>query len=107
LIHNGPMYFYLDREEDVLDEEGIKYAELWDLPYPRTITGLSFTSDEGTTKATIMNDINTFISENVARFIVGDKSFDEYDAFVDQIKSMDIDKVVEIYKDAYTRYQNR
>jgi putative aldouronate transport system substrate-binding protein len=107
LIHNGPMYFYLDREEDVLDEEGKKYITLWDLPYPRTITGLNFTSEEGTEKATIMNDINTLVSENVVKFIMGEKSFDEYDAFVEQIKAMNIDRVVQIYSDAYARYLNR
>jgi putative aldouronate transport system substrate-binding protein len=107
LIHNGPMYFYLDREEDVLDEEGKKYITLWDLPYPRTITGLSFTSDEGTEKATIMNDVNTLVSENVVKFIMGEKSFDEYDAFVEQIKAMNIDRVIQIYSDAYERYLNR
>jgi len=107
LIHNGPMFFYLDREEDVLDEEGKKYITLWDLPYPRTITGLSFTADEGTEKATIMNDINTLVSENVIKFIIGEKSFDEYDAFVNQIKSMNIERVIQIYTNAYERYLNR
>lgn len=107
LIHNGPMFFYLDREEDVLDEEGKKYVEMWDLAYPRTITGISFTSDEGTEKANIMNDINTLVSESVVKFITGTKPFSEYDAFVSQIESMNIDKVIDMYTESLSRYQNR
>ena len=42
--------------------------------------------------------------EYIAKFITGDKSLDEYDSFVEQIESMNIQGYLDIYQEAYDRY---
>ena len=52
---------------------------------------------------TVMTDL----SENLVRFITGEKPMSDWDAFTDQIKSMNIDKVAAVYEQALVRYNNR
>ena len=47
--------------------------------------------------------IQTLCMKSIAKFINGDKSMDELDAFVESIKSMNIDGYLEIQQDAYDR----
>ena len=40
-------------------------------------------------------------------FIMGKKSFDEWDAYVSQMKELGIERAIEIYQNAYDRYMKR
>ncbi len=75
----------------------------YDLPY----NYISLTSDESTEFNTIMTDINTYASENIVKFITGEKSLSDWDAYVDQLSNMGIDRAVEIMQAAYSRYLQR
>lgn len=66
--------------------------------------GVSLTAEESSEASAIYSDIGTAIAESVTAFIVGDKSLDEYDAFVETIKSMNIDGYLELQQAAYDRY---
>jgi putative aldouronate transport system substrate-binding protein len=44
------------------------------------------------------------ISETIPQFITGQKPMTEYDAFVEQLKSMNIDRCIEIQQAALDRY---
>jgi len=72
--------------------------------YPLTV---SMTPDEGAEFAAIMSDIETYRDENAIRYILGTESFDNYDKFVQTIKSMNIDRAIEIRQAAYDRLQDR
>jgi putative aldouronate transport system substrate-binding protein len=65
------------------------------------------TADEASEYATIMNDIETYRSEMVINFILGLEPLDNYDTFVDTIRSMNIDRAIEIYQAALNRYNAR
>lgn len=52
----------------------------------------------------ISADLDTYIKENRALFITGKRSFDEWDAFVKGLESMRVDRYMEIYQNALTRY---
>jgi putative aldouronate transport system substrate-binding protein len=54
-----------------------------------------------------MGDIQTFVSESVLAFINGTKSFDEYDAFIQQVKDMGVEEAVQIKQAALDRYNAR
>lgn len=69
--------------------------------------GVEETSEEGSQQAQIMADINTYVKENVPKFIVGAQSMDKWDSFVSQIKNMNIDKAISIEQAAYDRYKKR
>ncbi len=46
----------------------------------------------------ILNPVRTFIEESVYEFVKGDRSFDEWDAFVEEVNSYgDIDWILELY----------
>ena len=57
----------------------------------------------------IMTDINTFISEQKAKFLTGELSFEngDWETFVDQVRGMGIEEAVQLKQDAYDRYISR
>ena len=67
---------------------------------PSTVT---LSADENTRAANIYSDIETICLEAIAKFITGEKSLDEYDAFVESIKSAGIDDYLAIQQGAYDR----
>jgi len=106
---DGPFYRYCAREYEAISEnelrcgvEWMKGDGLYNLP-----SNLTFTTDEGTTKANIMSDIRTFVAENQVKFITGQKPLSEFDDFIEQVKRMGILEVVEMYERALERYNNR
>ena len=81
--------------------------EIWsyNVEYDYTIpNAVAMTADEGSEYSTIYADIDTFVSENLSKFMTGDKSFDEWDSFIDQVYDMGIEDCIEIYQAAYDRY---
>lgn len=65
------------------------------------------TTDEASEMATITNNVNTYRDTMVLKFITGTESFDNYDKFLNQIKSLKIDRALEIQQSAYERYLGR
>ncbi len=65
------------------------------------------TTDEATEFTNIMNDIKTYIKEEQVKFIMGTRSMDTFDDFINQIKSMKIDRAIEIKQGALDRFFNR
>ncbi len=53
----------------------------------------------------IFTDIKAYLNENIAAFITGDRSLDEWDDYVATIKGMNLDGYMEIYKTLYERYK--
>ena len=64
---------------------------------------VSLSAEENTEATNIYSDIQTLCMESIAKFISGDKPMDEYDAFVESIKSMNIEGFLAIYQGAYDR----
>lgn len=61
--------------------------------------------DEKTEYANIYSDIETYIDEAVSKYIIGQNSFDTYDTdFISMLESMDIQRCIELYQQAYDRY---
>lgn len=69
----------------------------------------SFTADEGNRYSNLMADINIFVQEKTVGFITGSTALtkEAFEEFKSQIKSMGIDKAIEIQQDALSRYLNR
>lgn len=62
------------------------------------------TQEESDLISTKMTDIQTYQQEMFYKFILGDESLDNYDAFVEQLKSMGIDEVVAVKQAQYDRF---
>lgn len=65
------------------------------------------TEDEAGEYASIMNAVDTYKAEMAANFILGQESFDNYDKFVNQLKSLNIERAIEINQKGYERYGKR
>ena len=53
----------------------------------------------------IMSDIETFMDEMTVAYVTGTANFDTFEAdFVEKLKSMDIERCIEIYQEAYDAY---
>ena len=70
-------------------------------------TSMALSADDSTEAANIYSDIQTLCMESIAKFITGDKSLDEFDDFVQQIKDMGIEDYLEIYQNCYDEYMAR
>ena len=69
---------------------------------------ITLTAEESAEISTIQTDLDTFVEENIAHFIAGDTPLTEFDSFVDSIYSQfDMDKLTDVYTDAYQRYMAR
>ena len=62
-----------------------------------------FLSVEDTARA---SDLSTVISDYVkaetAKFIVGTRSLDEFDAYQEELKALNIEEYIELYREAYS-----
>lgn len=49
-------------------------------------------------------DIETYMDEWVVKFILGETSLDEFDTYVEGMKSLNVERCIELYQQAYDRY---
>jgi len=68
---------------------------------------VTLTPDEGNEYASIMNDINTFVNEQVDKFVMGIEPMDKFDGFIATMKDMGIERAIVIQQAAYDRYLKR
>ena len=71
------------------------------------IPHISFNQDENDIISDIWLDIDTYVQESTTAFILGRKSIDEFDDYVQTLKNMGIDKVIATRQSAYERYLSR
>lgn len=65
---------------------------------------LSLNTAESEVVALYATDLATYISEEVPKFVTGDRSFTEWDAFVSACEGMHVEELLEAYQGAYDRY---
>ena len=61
-------------------------------------------SDDNKRVADLSTVINDYVTKEIPKFIVGERSMDEYDAYMEELKSLGIEEYIEIYKNAYAPY---
>lgn len=74
-----------------------------DLILPR----YTLTKDESDRVAKILNNVNTYVSENAIKMVVGEKSLEDFDVFVEEIENMGIKEAIDAITEAVERYNNR
>ena len=76
------------------------------LDYSRALPSTEMLNmEEKAEYASIYSDVETFLKEAIAKYIIGDYSFDSYDTdFVGKLESMNVERCVELYQQAYDRY---
>ena len=71
------------------------------------LPAVSLTEEESETARSPLADIQTYVEENVAKFINGTRSVDEFDMFVADIEAMGIADIIDVYQTALARYNSR
>lgn len=86
----------------------IEAGELWtkgDQAYVYPSAAVMNT-DESNEFSVLYADLGTYVSEMTNRFITGQESFEDYEKFVEQIKVLEIDRMLELKQAALNRYNN-
>lgn len=68
---------------------------------------LTPTPDESSEQAKIITQVSTLLSEEFMKFVMGQKPMEEYDAFVAEMKKMNIDRAIELKQGQLDRYNKR
>ncbi|MDT9720324.1 extracellular solute-binding protein [Paenibacillus sp. ClWae2A] len=72
-----------------------------------TLPPIRLSTDEVSTSTSIMSQVNTYLNETMTAIISGQKPITEFDKMAETIKSMDIDRAIEVHQAAYDRYQSK
>lgn len=70
-------------------------------------TALTSTVEEGSEFSSLYTDIETYVQECNVKFIMGQMSLDDYDAYRDQLVKMGIERCIELKQAALDRYNAR
>ena len=91
--------------------EQVAAIEAWtiDDPFRHKLPPLTPTPEESTEMAQIIQAINTYANEMMVRFILGldPVNASTFDAYIDQIRRMGLDRAAEIQNAAYRRFLAR
>lgn len=73
--------------------------DLWVIP-----DEASLNAEDSELAAEIMADISTSVDEYLLGFITGSISLDQYDTFLENIRSMDVQTAIDLYQKTYDEY---
>ncbi|MGG6312435.1 extracellular solute-binding protein [Paenibacillus macerans] len=108
--YNGPFvqdkryaeqFFARQTQRDAIEIWKNTDAEKYQLP------SITPTPEESSEYAAIMNDINTLVDEMTIKIILGEESVDQFESYVDKMKSLRLERAIEIQGAALERYNNR
>lgn len=99
------------RELSIVPEKDQEMLSIWGSSGESYVmpSALSHTSDESKELASIYTDIQTYVNECTNKFITGvmDVNGADWDNYVSSVKSMNIDRCIEIKQAALNRYNGR
>ena len=68
------------------------------------ISKLIYTEDEMEIVNEVQQNVTSYLSDTVTRFIIGDLDIDkEWDSYIEELKAMDVEQMLEIAQTAYDR----
>jgi len=82
----------------------MKWSDDKDVDGQYVLPPLRLTLEESKARSKIMADVDTYVSEMVLKFIIGEEPLSNFDNFVNRIKELNIDEAVQITQKAYERY---
>lgn len=68
------------------------------------VPSLRFTAEEISRVNSLLRDINSYVDENAAAFINGQKDIGEWDSYKAGYDSLGLEELLKIYNDAYARF---
>lgn len=92
------------------DEKNLACYDIWDnsTDGAYTMPPVTLTAEEGTEYSRIMGDIKTYVEECTLKFVTNSMDLNtEWDSYIEQVQSMDIDRAKELKQAALDRYYAR
>ena len=74
---------------------------------PYVYPAVTHTLSESQEMAGLFTEIDTHCREMILKFILGTESLDNYDKFIEVIRQMGIERVLEMKRAAYQRFISR
>jgi putative aldouronate transport system substrate-binding protein len=107
--YNGP--FVQDKryiEQYLSSQEQKDAVQVWQTDVDKyALPPITPTPAESSELAKIMTDVNTLVDEMTLKIILGSEPLENYDKYMDKLKSLKLDRAVEIQKAALDRYNKR
>ena len=105
---NPPVRVEASQIEQMADELKSGYT-VWSEYFPTNLipSRVTMTAEENTSYAAKYADIEAYVQEANAAFIMGQRSLDEYDAYRDQLRAMGIEDCMALQQAALDRYNAR
>lgn len=99
-------YYMWIRENDSYPPEVLAGQDKWmDSSYGDWVMPpVTLTADEASEYSRYYNDIETYVNEFTLGVITGSTSINEWDKYVDTLRSLNIDRCIELYQQALNRY---
>lgn len=94
-------YYSTDEQKEALVNWTDNQARNYKLPR------ITISAANNAEYATLRNDIQTYRDEMTIDFIKGNRSLDEFDSYMSTLKSMGIERLIEIYSEAVAEYNSR
>jgi putative aldouronate transport system substrate-binding protein len=82
-------------------------STIWQADNSKLMPNVTPTKEESSKFASIMNDVNTYHDEMFNKFVMGAESLDNYDMFVQTLKSMGVEDAIKIQQGALERFNKR
>lgn len=64
---------------------------------------LSYNEEEQAVVNTVGTNIKTYVDEQVSKFLLGERSFDEWDAYVAEVEALGLDQLKAVHESSYAR----
>jgi putative aldouronate transport system substrate-binding protein len=93
--------------EDEIDWQAKVYAGIDEHlhPYRRVPFPDAYMSiDQVNAVSALQTDLNAYVDQMFARFIVGDEPFDNWDTYVETVNRMGVERLLAVYQDVYDSY---
>lgn len=94
-------YYALQQQKDAIKIWGD--TDYNDYVLPR----VSYTEEESAELASLTTEVSTFVAENQLKFILGEEDLANFDQFQEQIKTLGVERMLEIVQAAVDRYNAR
>ena len=102
----GPFIEKESRSDIAYSQKEIEARSIWDsnTDDAYTMPSTEMSAEQASEMAGIMGDLMTYATGKVTEFIIGSDDLANWDAYLQQMESLNIGRVIEIYQAVYDTY---
>ena len=109
-LKGAPTIYVYHKEKIQMSEDAFNAPEVWDsncTEDTRVYTSFAeMNTEESEAYYAIFDDLDTYVKENLVKFINGSRPLSEYDDYLKQCYDMGAEKLIEIKQQALDRYMS-